>query len=135
MIDTDFLTYVKNYFKQSPSIIKSELFSEKLIQSQKIIDTLLEKKLSDETENEAIEYIFSTNFISEKNFIETINLVEKSQNFKDECNKCNAPKNRQSNEYKTFLWHYLNNEVFPFRYDELYDLVYVLWYFYHNKRN
>lgn len=133
MKNIEFLKYVEDYFQQDPEKIKEELFSEKINNSDEVFQYLGEHPMSDEDEEFAVDIITSTNFIT-MNFDETIDAVEVSQDFVNECNNFGVSEEEDRDEYITFLHDYLDYKVYPFRYDDLYNLAYTLWFFYNLRK-
>jgi hypothetical protein len=133
MKNIEFLNYVENYFQQKPEKIKEELFSEKTNNSDEVYQCLAEHPISDENEEFAIDIITSSNFIT-INFDEIIDAAEASQDFANECINFGISKENNPNEYQEFFSDYLDYKIYPFRYNDLYNLAYTLWYFYNIKK-
>lgn len=132
MKNSDFLNYVEKYFQQDPKKIKEHLFSEEINESNEVFQNLAEHPMSDEDEEFAVDIITSTNFIT-MNFDEIIDASEASQDFVNECNNFGISKEEDPDEYREFLHDYLDYKVYPFRYNDLYNLAYTLWLFYNMK--
>lgn len=133
MKNTKFLKYVEDYFQQYPAKIKNDLFSEKINNSDEVYQNLAEHPMSEEDEEFAVDIITSTNFIT-MNFNEIIDAAEASQGFANECTNFGISKETNPIEYQEFLSDYLDYKIYPFRYNDLYNLVYTLWLFYNLKK-